>query len=291
MSLMTTEKLYKDAEKGKYALAAYDVWGGCLDIIEAIFQAAEEMNSPIIVSAGYKDIEEYIGIRLFAEVVKLRAEKSSILAALHLDHAFEFESVMRAIREGFTSVMFDGSRLPYEENVKITGEIVKVAHSVGVSVEAELGNVGGLEGDSFSVTNESLYTDPDVAQDFIRKTGIDAFAPAIGNAHGFYAKEPKLDFERLAKIKEKVQVPLVLHGATGISMDDLQRSIDLGIRKINLGTIVRHTYVEGIKKYIDKYPKENFNLLHRAQKPLKNLLKGQIKMFGSSRMHSRIEAL
>jgi len=179
--------------------------------------------------------------------------------------------------------MFDGSRLRYQKNVEITRKVVEVAHSVGVSVEAELGNVGGLEGDTWSHTDESLYTDPDVAQDFVYKTGIDSLAPAIGNAHGFYTQEPRLDFGRLKRIKEKVRIPLVLHGATGISLDDLKKSITLGIRKINLATIVHRTYVEGLIAYMEWHRGDDRNLFRGAREPLKKLITEQIKAFGSAR--------
>lgn len=283
MSLATTVELYKDAERLGYGLGAYDTCGGQIDIIEAIFQAAEEMNSPVIISDGYEALDKYFGLDYFATIVRMRAAKSTVPVALHLDHAFKFEYVIWAIRCGFTSVMFDGSRLSYEKNIRITRNVVEVAHSVGVSVEAELGNVGGLEGDTWSHTDESLYTEPDVAQDFVHKTGIDSLAPAIGNAHGFYVQKPKLDFERLKRIKEKVHIPLVLHGATGISIDDLKKAINLGIRKINLATIVHHTYVEGLREYTKKYPQDNRNLLCGAREPLKKLIKEYIKTFGSAR--------
>lgn len=282
MPLVTTNELYKDAEKSGYGLGAYDTCGGQIDIIEAIFEAAEEMNSPVIVSDGYEALERYFGIEYFATIVKMRAARSTVCVALHLDHAFKFEYVIRAIQCGFTSVMFDGSRLPYEKNIEITRKVVEVAHSVGVSVEAELGNVGGLEGDTFSQADKSLYTDPEVARDFVHKSGIDSLAPAIGNAHGFYTREPNLDFERLREIKEKVKIPLVLHGATGISLDDLKKAIDLGIRKINLATIIHHTYVEGIKEYMEKHPEDNRNLLRGAREPVKELIKKQIRVFGSA---------
>ncbi len=283
MSLVTTTELYKDAERLGYGLGAYDTGGGQIDIIEAIFEAAEEMSSPVIISDGYKAIEKYFGLEYFVTIVKMRAARSGVRVALHLDHAFEFEYIIRALRSGFTSVMFDGSRLPYEKNVEITRKVVEIARAVDVTVEAELGNVGGLEGDTWAHTDESLYTDPDVAQDFVDQTGIDSLAPAIGNAHGFYTQEPRLDFERLKRIREKVRIPLVLHGATGISLDDLKKAINLGIRKINLATVVHHTYVEGVKEYLKRHPGDNRNLLRGARQPLKKLIKNQLEAFGSAR--------
>ena len=284
MPLVSTTELYEDAERLGYALGAWDTCGGQIDEIEAIFQAAEEMNSPVIISDGYGPMERYFGLEYFATIVRMRAAKSKVCVALHLDHAFEFDYVIRAIRSGFTSVMFDGSRLSYEKNVQTTRKVVEVAHSVGVSVEAELGSVGGLEGDSFSHTDKSLYTDPDIAHDFVEETGIDSFAPAIGNAHGFYTQEPRLDFERLKRIREKVRLPLVLHGATGIPLDEVKKAISLGIRKINLATIVHHIYVKGLREYLKKHPEDERNVLQGAREPLKKLIKEQMKAFGSARV-------
>jgi len=281
--LVTASELYEDAERLGYGLGAYDTGGGQIDLIEAIFQAAEEMSSPVIISDGYEAIDKYFGLDYYTTIVRMRAAKSGVPVALHLDHAFEFEYIIRALRSGFTSVMFDGSRLAYEKNLEITRKVVEVARAVDVTVEAELGNVGGLEGDTHSFTDESLYTDPDVAQDFVDQTGIDSLAPAIGNAHGFYTQEPKLDFGRLKRIKEKVQIPLVLHGATGIPLDDLKKAINLGIRKINLATVVHHTYVEGVKEYLKRHPGDDRNLFRRAREPLKKLITEQIKAFGSAR--------
>ena len=283
MPLVTASELYEDAERLGYGLGAYDTGGGQIDLIEAIFQAAEEMSSPVIISDGYEAIDKYFGLDYYTTIVRMRAAKSGVPVALHLDHAFEFEYIIRALRSGFTSVMFDGSRLAYEKNLEITRKVVEVARAVDVTVEAELGNVGGLEGDTHSFTDESLYTDPDVAQDFVDQTGIDSLAPAIGNAHGFYTQEPKLDFGRLKRIKEKVQIPLVLHGATGIPLDDLKKANNLGIRKINLATVVHHTYVEGVKEYLKRHPGDDRNLFRRAREPLKKLITEQIKAFGSAR--------
>lgn len=283
MSLVTTSELYEDAERLGYGLGAYDTGGGQIDLIEAIFEAAEEMGSPVIISDGYEAIEKYFGLECFVTIVKMRAARSGVRVVLHLDHAFEFEYIIRALRSGFTSVMFDGSRLPYEKNVEITRKVVEIARAVDVTVEAELGNVGGLEGDTWAHTDESLYTDPDVAQDFVDQTGIDSLAPAIGNAHGFYTQEPRLDFERLERIREKVRIPLVLHGATGIPLDDLKKAINLGIRKINLATVVHHTYVEGVKEYLKRHPGDDRNLLRGARQPLKKLIKNQLEAFGSAR--------
>lgn len=164
--------------------------------------------------------------------MKFEAARHAIPVVLNLDHGLHFESVVQALRLGFSSVMFDGSTLGYEENVRQTREVVKMCHAVGVSVEAELGAVGGDEGGAlYGHADESLFTDPQLARDFVDRTGIDALAVAIGNAHGKYRGEPKLDFPRLDAIRQQAAIPLVLHGGSGISDADFRRAIELGIHK------------------------------------------------------------
>ena len=282
MPLVTTGELYQDAQRLGYGLGAYDTCGGQIDIMETIFQAAEEMKSPVIISDGYQPIDKYFGLEYFAAMARMRAERASVPVALHLDHAFKFEYVVKALRYGFTSVMFDGSRLPYAQNLEITKKVVEVAHSLGVNVEAELGSVGGLEGDTWAHTDSSLYTDPIVAGDFVRNTGIESLAPAIGNAHGFYTQKPRLDFQRLRKIREEVQIPLVLHGATGIPLADVQTAINCGIRKINLATQVVQVYVDGIRECFKEQPIDVRNLLRKAREPLRKMIKQQLEDFGSA---------
>jgi len=282
MPLVTTGELYQDAQRLGYGLGAYDTCGGQIDIMETIFQAAEEMKSPVIVSDGYEPVDKYFGLEYFAAMVRMRAERASVPVALHLDHAFKFEHVVKALRYGFTSVMFDGSRLPYAENLETTKKVVEVARSLRVSVEAELGSVGGLEGDTWAHTDSSLYTDPIVAGDFVRNTGIESLAPAIGNAHGFYTQKPRLDLQRLRKIREQVQIPLVLHGATGIPLPDVQTAISCGIRKINLATQVVQVYVDGIRECFKQCPVDVRNLLRKAREPLRKMIKEQLKAFGSA---------
>jgi ketose-bisphosphate aldolase len=281
MSLRTTSELFRDAEKSGYAVGCFDTCGGKVDVIEAIFRAAEELRSPVIVSDVYRAVDGYWGLENFARMVTMRAEKSSIPVALHLDHATDFCHVVRAIRCGFTSVMYDGSSLPYEENVETTKRVIDVAHAVGVTVESQCDSSGASGGHGLS-HSEASFTDPDVAEDFVSRTGVDSFAPAIGNVHGFTSKAPALDFPRLKTIRDRVGVPLVLHGSTGIPPGDLRRVIELGVRKINLGTLVCHTFTEGIKCHVEHKSKDGRSFFLEAREQVKLLIMEQIRVYGSS---------
>ncbi|MGQ9631588.1 MAG: class II fructose-bisphosphate aldolase [bacterium] len=281
MALVTLKELYADAERNCYGIPAYDTCGGQLGILEAILSTAEEMRSPVIVSDGYPAMCFYFDPECYAEVAKMAIRKAKVPAALHLDHTFKFEHIVLAIKYGFTSVMFDGSRLSYEENVEISKKVVEVAHAAGVTVEAELGKVGGLEGDAFAQTDDSLYTDPTLAKKFIDETGIDALAPAIGTAHGFYKEEPKLDFQRLAKIKELTKIPLVMHGSTGVPIEDVRRAIVLGIRKINIATQIRAEFLRGVREYMERNPSDiTENVIKSGREPLRKFMREQLAAFG-----------
>lgn len=234
MPLVDLKTVLRHAQDHAYAVGSFNITG--LDMIEPILDAAMELGSPVILSIAevhlpYVDLEE----ACFTAAAK--AAKAPVPVVLHLDHGLSFTTIMRAIRFGCTSVMFDGSTLPYEENLRQTQEIVKIAHAAGVSVEAELGHVGGGEGtDEASTADPSLFTDPGQAQDYVSRTGIDALAPAFGTVHGFYRGEPQLDFKRLETIRDLVGVPLVMHGGSGISDQDYRQAIAKGICKVNVFT-------------------------------------------------------
>ncbi|NOZ20941.1 MAG: class II fructose-bisphosphate aldolase [Planctomycetes bacterium] len=285
MPLITMKQLYDVAERRGFAVPGYDTAGGQLGHLDAILRTAEEMNAPAIVSEGYKAMRFYFDPECYAEAAKAAIRKTKVPVVLHLDHSFEFDHVARAIQYGFTSVMFDGSRLPYEENVRATREVVQMAHAVDVTVEAELGKVGGLEGDTNSQADESFYTDPELARDFVEKTGIDALAPAVGTAHGFYKEEPRLDFERLRKIKEATRVPLVLHGATGVPLADVKKGIELGIRKVNIATQIRSTFVKAVHAYMDAHPEDySERVIKSGRAALREFMVEQIQTFGCAGM-------
>ena len=231
MPLIKMNELLDAASKGNYAVGAFNI-GNMEHIIGAI-KAAEDMNTPIILQLAEGRLD-YFPMHIVAPMMIEAAKKSKVDIAVHLDHGRSREVIKEAIKHKFTSIMFDGSNLPYEENVEKTKEFVLIAKFFDVNIEAELGVVGGNEGTT--VNGEIRCTDPRDALDFCERTGVDALAVAIGNAHGNYITEPKLNFEILEQIHKLVDIPLVLHGGTGISDEDFRKVINLGIRKINIAT-------------------------------------------------------
>ncbi len=249
--LVSSQELLLDAQKNGYAVGAFNT--NNLEITHAIFQAAEALDAPILVQLSSGALK-YAGIDFLPQIVRTHAQRSSIPAAIHLDHGPDFETVMRCLCYGFTSIMRDASKLPFDENVAEIRRVVEAAHAVGVPVEAELGRLVGVEDHVVVSEREAAMTDPDQAADFVQATGCDFLAVAIGNAHGFYKGEPKLDFDRLQAIRDKVDVPLVLHGASGIPDHQIRTAIDLGICKINIDTEIRHAFAETVRKFQAENP-------------------------------------
>lgn len=216
-----------------------------LEDIEGIIEAGYELDLPVIVGCTPRVLNA-LGGRSIVGVYRSYADYCSTPVVLHLDHTTDLKDIWRAISSGFTSVMIDGSRLPYEENIQLTRTVVEVARAAGISVEGEIGAVPGREDDSKDYTG--TLTDPDIAYSFVLETEVDALAISIGSIHGFYKEEPRLDFERLNEINKKVKIPLVLHGGTGIPISDIKKAISFGIAKINIGTellaLVTKTYKE-----------------------------------------------
>ena len=225
--LMSMAPMLQDAKEKRYAVVAPGV--NDLQTIEAVFQAADEMNAPIIL-----DCVEMNDIEAVADITKFMALRyPQVDVALNLDHGKSFEVCAKAIQAGFTSVMIDCSMLPFEENVAITAEVTKMAHAVGVSVEAELGRVGSAQ--KYAEDRLSPFTDPVEAVEFVKRTSVDCLAVAVGTAHGLYKDEqPELAFDLIAELRTVVPVPLVLHGASGTGDDEMARAVQAGITKINL---------------------------------------------------------
>ena len=249
-------ELLQEAEKSNCAIPAFNFCN--LETMYPILEVARELRAPVILQAAFPEVK-YFGGDGMAEFVNKNTNLLGISASLHLDHGKSFSEAVQCIRWGFTSVMFDGSALPYQENVFITKKIVEVAHTVNVSVEGELGKIGGSE--EVYTEDEEALTDPDIAAKFVRDTGIDALAIAIGNAHCFYKKEPRIDFNRLSKTRELISgFPIVLHGGTGIPDEQVKKAITLGIRKINFSTIVRAQFIKAFRTYSINNP-EDFALM------------------------------
>lgn len=246
--LVNTKEILTAAQKGKYGVAAFNVYN--LETVQAAFAVAEKENHPVIIALGERYFNT-VDVEGFASLVKTLAEKSSVPVALHLDHAYEKESIIRAIRCGFTSVMYDGSKFDLENNIRLTKEITEIAHMAGVSVEAEIGSVAR---GAFSDEEEGdgTLTDPKSAKEFVEKTGVDFLAAAIGTVHGMYTGEPKIDLDLLDEINKQAGVPLVLHGGSGTPDEVIKQAVAKGICKVNVNTEVSMAAAAYLAKAFEK---------------------------------------
>ena len=251
--LVTTREILNQAQNSGYAVGAFNVSN--MEQVQAVVAAAENEKAAVIIQASESALK-YAGLEMLSSIVICAAQKSPVPIALHLDHGTAFEMVEACIKSGWTSVMIDASAYDFELNIEKTKKVVEIAHRNNISVEAELGRIVGTE-DQISVKEGSeLFTDPDEAAEFVERTGVDSLAIAIGTAHGKYKGEPKLDFERLKLIKNCVEVPLVLHGASGVSSSDLQQAIKLGINKINIDSDLRQAFADGCREAFAKNQQE-----------------------------------
>ena len=246
MPLTTSKEMLLRAQKEGYAVCAFNAEN--MEMVQAIVSAAVQLSSPVIIQTTPSTVE-YAGLDCFYAMVKAAAASAAVPVALHLDHGNSFALACRAVRAGYSSVMIDGSKYPFEENVSITAKVVEFAGTVSIPVEGELGCVGGKEDDM--VASGSRYTIPEEAAQFATRTGVDSLAVGIGTAHGFYAEKPVLDLDRLLKIKELVSVPLVLHGATGLSDETIIECIQRGICKVNFATEMRAEYTKAVRKTLE----------------------------------------
>lgn len=281
MALVTVKTLLDAAEKGGYGVGAFNC--NNMEIVQAIVEAAEKEKSPVIIQASQGAIK-YAGLDYVVALCNAAAKNASIPIALHLDHGTDMEQVIQCITGGFTSVMYDGSAKPFEENVAMTKKVVEIARAARVSTEAELGKLGGIE-DHINVSErDAMMTDPEEAKLFVEQTGVDSLAVAIGTAHGPYKLPPKLDFARLEKIRGLVSVPIVLHGSSGVPADDLRTAISLGVRKINIDTNIREAFCNTLRDEIAKQPGEidPRKLLKPARQAMVEVIREKIQIFGSN---------
>jgi len=279
--LVTGKEILDHANKNGYAVGAFNV--NNMEIVQAIVEAAEETNSPVILQASQGGIK-YAGIEYIAQLAKVAAEKVKVPVAIHLDHGTDFQQIMLCIRHGFTSVMIDGSKHQLKDNIDITKKVVEIAHAVGVSVEAELGKIGGTEDDISVDEREATFTDPEEAKLFVEETGVDSLAIAVGTAHGVYKGEPKIDFNRIKIIKELVGIPLVLHGSSGVPADSIKKAVEAGINKINIDTDLRIAFTQAIKDFIKDNPNniDPRKVLSPAREAMKEVIKEKMILFGSN---------
>ena len=249
MPLVTSEKMLLDAQAGGYAVGAFNVEN--MEMVKAVIAAAEELRAPVMLQTTPSTVK-YASLAMYAAIVSAEAKKASVPVALHLDHGSSFELAMQALREGYTSIMIDGSHESFEGNIDVTKRVVAAAKPNRIPVEAELGKVGGKEDDLEA--DADTNTDPMQAREFVERTGVSSLAVAIGTAHGFYVGTPVLDKERLSEIRKVVEVPLVLHGASGLSDEDVKDCVARGICKVNFATELRAAFTDGIKEVLAAKP-------------------------------------
>lgn len=278
--LVSGKDILLHAQKNAYAVGAFNI--NNMEIVQAIGDAAKELKAPVILQASQGGIK-YAGIEYISALGKTAANLADGPVTLHLDHGTDFDQVMLCLRHGFSSVMIDGSRFPLEENIAFTKRVVEIAHPLGVSVEAELGKIGGTEDHIVVDERDATFTDPDEAERFVEETGVDSLAIAVGTAHGVYKGEPKIDFDRIKAIRGKVTIPLVLHGSSGVPYEALKKAISLGICKINIDTDLRISFTDGVRQVLENTPNEfdPRKILGPAREKMTETIKEKIKVFGS----------
>ncbi|HMB23487.1 MAG TPA: ketose 1,6-bisphosphate aldolase [Anaerolineales bacterium] len=283
MTLVTLKTVLTKAYRKGYAVGAFNIIN--LTFLEAIVDAARQTTSPVILNIAEVHFP-FVTMENIVPVVKEIAKREQFDIALNLDHGLTMQAIERAIANDFTSIMFDGSHLDFEENIRQTREIVKMCHARNISVEAELGAVGGAEGGGLvGAADPAKYTDIEQAGIFVEKTGVDALAVAIGNSHGRYKGKPDLDFDRLCAIRDVTGIPLVLHGGSGISADDFRKAISLGIAKINFFTGMSDAALQATKKYLGEVG-ERYNdypmLMNAVKANVTQVVAEQMEIFGSA---------
>ena len=251
MYVISSKNMLLKAQKGGYAVPAFNIHN--LETMQVVVETAASMRSPLIL-AGTPGTYSYAGTGNIVSIASDMAKQWDLPLAIHLDHHEVLDDICQKVQAGIRSVMIDGSHLAFEENVALVKSVVEMSHRYDASVEAELGRLGGVEDDLVVDAKDALYTNPDQAREFVERTGIDSLAVAIGTAHGLYHHEPKLDFERLAAIRERVDIPLVLHGASGLADADIRRAISLGVCKVNVATELKIAFSDALKHYLENNP-------------------------------------
>ncbi|MGF1702859.1 tagatose bisphosphate family class II aldolase [Photobacterium makurazakiensis] len=254
MFLVSSREMLHKAQLGGYAVPAFNIHN--LETVQVVLETAAEMASPVIL-AGTPGTYSYAGTDYLVGICKEAAKRYKTPISLHLDHHESFSDIQQKVETGIKSAMIDGSHFSFEENIELVKKVVSFCHRWDCSVEAELGRLGGQEDDLIVDAKDALYTDPDAALEFVTRTGIDSLAIAIGTAHGMYKEEPRLDFDRLGLIRSKTDVPLVLHGASGVPDEDVRRCIELGITKVNVATELKIAFSDAVKQYFIENPNAN----------------------------------
>ena len=276
--LVNMNDILLPAKEGKYGVGFFNAVN--VEMARAIIETAEELKAPVMIGTA-EVLLPAMELDLVANYLIPMAKKATVPVCVHYDHGLTFERCMQAIKLGFTSVMYDCSTAPYEENITKVAEMVKICHAMGVTVEAELGHVGDNAGSGKLNNPEDYFTDPDTAVDYVKRTGVDSLAVAVGNAHGDYAFPPKLDFDRIQIISGKTNLPLVLHGGSGLADADFKNAVRLGVSKINIFTDIDKAGKAGVEAGIAAGERTMMGLIPYEIKAMKEVVAEKIKLFGS----------
>jgi fructose-bisphosphate aldolase, class II len=281
MPLVSMNEFLPKAKANKFAVGQFNM--NNLEFAQAITEAAMELNAPFIFGVSEGALK-YMGIEYTVAIAEASAKKSGLPIALHLDHGSSFEVAMKCIRAGFSSVMFDGSHYSFEENIRLTKEVVKAARAMGVSVEGELGTIGGVEDDISVDESDANLAKPEEAIRFYEETGVDCLAIAVGTAHGMYAGEPNIRYDIIEAVSKAIPVPVVLHGGSGVPDEMIKQSIQVGVGKINVNTENQVACTEAIREVLNKDAKvyDPRKYLTPARKAMVEVVKSKIQLFGSA---------
>jgi len=278
--IISRSAILLDAQSKGYAVPAFNIHN--LETMKTVLETAQELRSPVMIAVTPSTVN-YIGHEFLIGMMEGAKKSYDIPICFHLDHHEKVEDIKALIKSGIPSVMIDASHHDFEENIKIVREVVEYAAPLGVAVEAELGRLSGIEDDLEVDEKDQIYTNPAQAREFVLRTGIDSLAVAIGTAHGLYKGEPKLDIDRLAAIQKEVDIPLVLHGASGLSDELVQKTIKRGICKVNIATELKMAFVKGLRGYLQEHPDANDPRYYfkEAVAEMKKVAADKIKMCGS----------
>lgn len=278
MPLTTTDMMLKAAQQGHYAVGAFNAEN--MEMVQAIISAAEELNAPVIIQTTPGTVR-YASLDLYCANAAAAAKSAKVPVAIHLDHGESFDMAMQALRAGYTSIMIDGSKEVLEKNISLTKSVVDACKPNHVPVEGELGKVGGKEDDMES--DGCGYTDPDEAVEFVNRTGVSSLAVGVGTAHGVYATTPVLNTELIAVLRTRIDIPMVLHGASGLSDEAVRECIKQGICKVNFATELRIAYTKAVQSYLAENPKaiDPKKYGDAARKAVKQLVMDRIRVLGS----------
>jgi len=276
--LVNMNDILLPAQEGKYGVGFFNAVN--VEMAKAVIETAEELQAPVMIGTAEVLLPAMPLVNVADYLIPM-AKRAGVPVCVHYDHGLSFEKCMEALKLGFTSVMYDCSTEDYETNVKKVAEMVRICHAMGVTVEGELGHVGDNDGAGKLEKPSDFYTDPDAAEDYVRRTGIDALAVAVGNAHGDYKFTPKLDFERIETIAGRTGVPLVLHGGSGLADDDFRKAVEKGVCKVNIFTDLDKAGKAGIEKGLQENAGTMMSLLPYEIEAMKAVVAEKIRLFGS----------